>query len=100
MAVVTLSGGKQAVIALRMAEFRELWQSGELKTLQNIGEGGDLAKTYPILAKMVRRWDVTDLDGQPLDPSKPESYDEIEPNIYLQLIRAAGPYISGEEAKN
>jgi hypothetical protein len=103
MPKVDLPGGKSAVLGLRMAEFRELWSSGEVRRLQELAEGGDLAEAYPLLAKTVRSWDCVSLDGKPLDPGKVESYDELEPGVFMRLMGAVAEYIGGsggEAAKN
>jgi len=97
---VTLPNGKRVLFALRMAEFRELWQSGAIQALQNLEKSGDLAAAYPVLAKTAKAWDLTDLEGQPLDPTLEASYDELEPSAFLWLLKAVGAYISGEETKN
>ncbi len=100
MPKIDLPGGKSAIIALRMAEFRELWRSGAIAKLQSLAEGGDLAETYPVLARMVRAWDCVSEDGKPLDPAQLSSYDELEPGTFMRLMKAAGEYLSDTEAKN
>ena len=100
MPKIDLPGGHSAVIALRMAEFRELWNDGAIAKLQTLGDGGDLGEAYPVLARMVRSWDCTTEDGRELDPSEPTEYDELEPSTFMALMTAAGQYISGQESKN
>ncbi|HUS97686.1 MAG TPA: hypothetical protein VMX97_13185 [Hyphomicrobiaceae bacterium] len=100
MPKIDLPGGYSAVIALRMAEFRELWKSGAIAKLQELGDGGDLGETYPLLARMVRSWDCTAEDGRKLDPAVPEEYDELEPGVFMVLMTAAAQYIGGQETKN
>ena len=101
MSKVVLPGGHNAVLGIRMAEFRELWKSGAVQKIQGLtSEGGDLGDAYPILAKAVRSWDVVNEAGQPLDPTKPTSYDELEPATFMRLLRAFAEYISGEDTKN
>jgi len=98
---VDLPGGRSAVIALRMAEFRQLWASGAVQKLQNIGqEGSDLGETYPLLAMSVRSWDCTDADGNALDPAQLESYDQLEPAVFMRLMTALAQYVGGAETKN
>lgn len=95
MGQVTLPGGHTATLALRMADFRELWSSGAIRKIQGLSaEGGDLGDAYPILAKAVVSWDL------PLDPTKPASYDELEPSTFMRLLRAFAEYIAGEDSKN
>ncbi len=100
MPKIELPGGKSAVIALRMAEFRELWSSGAIAKLQSLADGGDLAEAYPVLARMVRTWDCVSEDGKPLDPAQLSAYDELEPGAFMHLMKAAGAYLSGAESKN
>jgi len=96
MPKVDLPGGHSAIIALRMAEFRELWSSGAVQKLKAMSlEGSDLGETYPLFAAAVRSWDCTTEQGQPLDPSRVESYDELEPSAFMALMQALAQYISG-----
>lgn len=101
MGQISLPGGHTAVLALRMADFRELWASGAIRKIQGLSaEGGDLGDAYPILAVAVRSWDLVGGDGKPLDPTKPANYDELEPATFMRLLRAFAEYIAGEDSKN
>jgi len=101
MGKVALPGGHQAVLALRMAEFRVLWSSGAVQKIQGLtSEGGDLGDAYPILAKAVHSWDLVGEDDKPLDPAQPASYDELEPATFMALLRAFAEYIAGQDTKN
>jgi hypothetical protein len=101
MPKVDLPGGRHAVIALRMAEFRQLWASGAVQKLQGIGqEGSDLGETYPLLATAVRSWDCTDANGNALDPAQVASYDELEPSVFMRLMTALAQYVGGADSKN
>ena len=102
MPKVNLPGGRSALIALRMAEFRQLWSSGAVQKLQGMGQvGSDLGETYPLFAAAVRSWDCTDEAGKPLDPAQLASYDELEPSVFMALMQALAQYISGMgETKN
>lgn len=101
MPKVDLPGGKHAVIALRMAEFRQLWASGAVQKLQNMSAAGsDLGETYPLLASSVKSWDCTDAAGQPLDPSQVASYDELDPAVFMRLMTALAQYVGGADSKN
>lgn len=101
MGKVALPGGHNAVLGIRMAEFRELWKSGAVQKIQGLtSEGGDLGDAYPILAKAVRSWDLVNDAGQPLDPAQPASYDELEPSVFMALLRAFAEYIAGQDTKN
>ena len=101
MPKVDLPGGKHAVIALRMGEFRQMWASGAIQKLQGIGqEGSDLGELYPLLALSVKEWDCTDEAGNALDPSQIASYDELEPAVFMRLMTVLAQYVGGMEAKN
>ena len=100
MPKVALPGGKSALLALRMGEFRELWSSGAVQKLQGMSaEGADLGEIYPLLAIAVRSWDCTDEAGNALDPHLVASYDELEPSTFMVLMRELGQYVGGS-AKN
>lgn len=93
---VTLSTGHSVELYMSMADFRVLWQKGDVSSIQAMNqEGGDLGQAYPLLAKTILSWDITDKDGNPLDPSDVASYDKIEPPVFMQLMLAVSRYISG-----
>jgi hypothetical protein len=101
MPKVDLPGGHSAVLALRMEQFREMWQSGAIKKLQGMNaDGADLGDLYPLLATAVKSWDCTDENGNALDPSQVESYDQIEPAEFMRLMTVLAQYVGGMEAKN
>ena len=101
MPKIDLPGGYSAVIALRMAEFRELWNDGTIKKLETLADGGDLEAYYPIFARAVRSWDcVSEDDGRKLDHSKIEDYDEMGAAQFMALMAAVSAYITGQETKN
>jgi hypothetical protein len=102
MPKVDLPGGKSALLALRMSEFRQLWSSGAMQKLQGMSAAGaDLSEIYPLLAIAVRNWDCTDEAGNALDPHDVASYDELPPNIFMALMRELGQLVSGSvEVKN
>ena len=102
MPKIDLPGGYSAVIALRMSEFRELWNDGTIKKLETLTSGGDLGEVYyPIFVRMVHSWDcVSEDDGRKLDPSKIEDYDEMGAAQFMALMTAASAYITGQETKN
>lgn len=101
MPKVELPGGKSAVIGLRMADFRELWSSGAVRKLDGLGQANsDLGEAYPLLAKAVQSWDLTDMAGNALDPHVAASYDELEPGTFMKLMTAVAKYVGGEDSKN
>ena len=101
MPKIDLPGGHSAIVALRMAEFRQLWSSGAVQKLQGFQkEGGDLGELYPLLALSVKSWDCTDEAGNELDPSKIASYDELEPGVFMRLMTVLAQYVGGMEQKN
>ena len=101
MSVVELAGGHSAVIGLRMAEFRELWAAGAVRKLQGmVADGGDLGDAYPLLAKTIRSWDLTDEAGNALDPAKVASYDELDPGTFMRLLNGVSRFLAGEDSKN
>ena len=101
MPKVDLPGGQSAILALRMAEFRQLWSSGAVQKLQGMkAAGADLSEIYPLLAIAVREWDCTDEAGNPLDPHDVASYDELPPSVFMVLMKELGQLVSGVEVKN
>ena len=101
MPKIDLPGGHSAIVALRMAEFRQLWASGavqKLKAFQN--EGGDLGELYPLLALSVKSWDCTDEAGNALDPAKIAAYDELEPAVFMRLMTEVAQLVGGMAPKN
>jgi hypothetical protein len=73
--------------SLKMKDFRG-WVAAE--------ERGDIEAVYGYLVKMVKSW-----DWEGLDPSMPESYDELEMREYRQVVQAVSDYIRGDiTAKN
>lgn len=100
MAKVSLPGGKSAVVALTMREFRQMWSEGSIEKFKELGDpGADMSEAYPVMARMIRNWDCTDEAGNLLDPSKPESFDELEPGQFMALVRAVAAYIGGEDTE-
>ena len=101
MPKVALPGGKSALLALRMGEFRELWSSGAVQKLQGMSaEGADLGEIYPLLAIAVRSWDCTDEAGNALDPAKIAAYDELEPAVFMRLMTEVAQLVGGMAQKN
>lgn len=78
---ITVGGG------LKMKDFRR-WVEAEKQ--------GELGQVYPYLAKVVVAWDWTELD-----PSRAESYDELEIAEYRQVVQAVSEWLTAEAtAKN
>jgi hypothetical protein len=101
MAVLDLPGGHSATISLRMGEFRELWASGAVRKLQEMTqEGGDLGDAYPLLAKCIRSWNLTDEAGNALDPGNVTDYDELDPATFMRLLNGVARFLGGEDSKN
>ena len=67
--------------SLKMRDYRA-WVAAESKN--------DLLIVYGYLAKLVRSWDF-----EGLDPSDPESYDELEMPEYTQVVIAVSEYLLG-----
>lgn len=70
---VTING------TLKMREFRG-WVQAE--------KDGDLLAVYEYLARMISAW-----DWEGLDPSNPESYDELEVAEYKQVAEAVSEHV-------
>ena len=100
MRTLKLPGGKTADVSLTMKEFRGLWIAGDIDKLTSLGQGSDLGEIYPVLVQMVQKWDCVDTDGKSLDPKQIESYDALEPNVFLKLMSEAAGYIGGVDGPN
>jgi len=103
MPTITLPDGHTADIRFKMREFRDLWRDGTIQRMQALttAEGGDLGEFYPVLARVIRSWNLVDDDGQVLDPTLEASYDELDPSQFMALVQAVSGMMSGgETAKN
>ena len=70
---------------LKMRELRA-WAAAE--------DRGDWLACYGYLTRFVKAW-----DWEGLDPSQPESYDELEMMEYKEINQAISDYIRGEAAR-
>lgn len=87
-ATVTTSTGLQLQLEGRVT-------MKEYRRFVDADSRGDYEAVYAFLAQVVKAWDLE------LDPTDPASYDELDVEEYLGVVRAVGEWLAGRQrAKN
>lgn len=71
--------------SLRMKDFRRLADSET---------ASDFEAIYPLLSRLVEKWDLVDENGKALDPKDPASFDELTVSQYKAITEAMGEFIA------